>query len=31
MCLRTQLAQKLDGELIETVRGFGVIYRSPNR
>jgi DNA-binding response OmpR family regulator len=31
MCLRTKLGQKVDGELIETVRGFGYIYRSLNR
>jgi len=31
MCLRTKLSQKEHGELIETVRGFGVVYRSPNR
>jgi DNA-binding response OmpR family regulator len=30
-CLRTKVGETLDGELIGTVRGFGVIYRSPNQ
>jgi DNA-binding response OmpR family regulator len=28
-CLRTKLGETVDGELIGTVRGFGVTYRSP--
>ena len=31
MCVRTKLGPKADGEMIENVSGFGVIYRSPNR
>jgi two-component system, OmpR family, copper resistance phosphate regulon response regulator CusR len=31
MCLRTKLGQKECGELIETVRGFGYVYRSPSQ
>ena len=31
MCVRTKLGQKGAGELIETVRGFGFVYRSQNR
>lgn len=31
MCLQTKLGQKEHGELIETVRGFGYVYRSPNQ
>jgi hypothetical protein len=29
MCLRTKLGQKIDGKLIETVRSFGGLSRSP--
>jgi two-component system copper resistance phosphate regulon response regulator CusR len=31
MCLRTKLGRKEDDELIQTVRGFGYVYRSPNQ
>jgi DNA-binding response OmpR family regulator len=31
MCLRTKLSRKEDDELIQTVRGFGCVYRSPNQ
>ena len=30
MCLRTKLSRKEDDELIQTVRGFGYVYRSPD-
>jgi DNA-binding response OmpR family regulator len=31
MCLRRKLGRKEDDELIQTVRGFGYVYRSPNQ
>ena len=30
MCLQAKLSRKKDEELIQTVRGFGYVYRSPN-